>query len=168
MREPIIFVTDDKWLIQPGGLLDPDDQKILDQARQAGDLKIMNLEDANKYMETIDPADITAEPEGTTLPEGIMAVTPDMLKDITRNATNASGMCTIYFSALITLVEAAQIRFWRIHERRTWRSVARCAYEYWPYWPNRWYPPSNQVIGSELCKAAAKVFKENFLQDPWN
>lgn len=56
------------------------------------------------------------------------------------------------------------VRFWRVVEQGTWRYVAAQAHKKW----GDWSPPSNQIVGMELCEAAAKHFGEDYMQPPWN
>lgn len=65
--------------------------------------------------------------------------------------------------ATITPEMATQIRRWRCEEDYSWRAVAQAASELWGFgWG------SNQLVGEDLCVAAARLLGESPRREPWN
>jgi hypothetical protein len=64
---------------------------------------------------------------------------------------------------LMTKERAEFVRKLRVDEKNTWRGVAG---ECNDQWKGDW--GSNQIMGMELCAAAAKFFDENYMKEPWN
>lgn len=58
---------------------------------------------------------------------------------------------------------ARQIRVWRVDEGCTWRGVASAATERWCSEED-----TNQMLGVELCRAAAELLGEDHRREPWN
>lgn len=63
----------------------------------------------------------------------------------------------------VTRERAEQIRVWRVDEGCTWRGVASAATVAWAI-----REEANQMLGVELCQAAARVLGEDARKDPWN
>lgn len=70
----------------------------------------------------------------------------------------------------MTLSQAKFIRKLRVQLDYTWRAVARdCFVEFDGEDDNAWaLMPSNQLVGIELCRRAAKMFDEDYMKEPWN
>lgn len=64
----------------------------------------------------------------------------------------------------VTPEVAQQIRSWRVTQRETWRGVAELASEHYRDLERS----SNQLLGRDLCAAAAKVLGEDSDAAPWN
>lgn len=64
----------------------------------------------------------------------------------------------------ITPEVARQIRSWRVTQQETWRGVAEFASEHYSELDRS----SNQLLGRDLCTAAAKVLDEDPDAAPWN
>ena len=58
---------------------------------------------------------------------------------------------------------AQQLRTWRVDEACTWRGVASAATV---EWASR--EETNQMLGVELCRAAANLLGEDYRREPWN
>lgn len=63
----------------------------------------------------------------------------------------------------ITRDRAEQIRVWRVDEKYSWRGIASAATKWWGT-----YDETHQMIGVELCRAAAELLGEDHEADPWN
>ena len=57
------------------------------------------------------------------------------------------------------------VRHLRVDKNGSWRWVAQKCHE---KWRQDWNPPSNQIVGMDLCKMAAPFFNENWSEEPWN
>lgn len=65
--------------------------------------------------------------------------------------------------AKLTAKQVAQIRTWRVDQEMTWRAVAQAAIDAW-----RSDHGGNQLMGEELCRAAAIALGEDPDSEPWN
>ncbi|MGW5355317.1 hypothetical protein ACWERV_32965 [Streptomyces sp. NPDC004031] len=65
--------------------------------------------------------------------------------------------------AALTPGMAARIRAWRCGEDYSWRAVAQAASERWGFEGG-----GNQLLGRDLCVAAAKLLGEDPDREPWN
>ena len=69
---------------------------------------------------------------------------------------------------LMTKERAERIRSLRIGDCIcSWRRIAEICYEEWGSDAD-WQPCSNQLAGMALCEFAAKIFNENYMEEPWN
>lgn len=68
----------------------------------------------------------------------------------------------------LTKEQAEFIRECRVDREGTWRYVAGACYD--EGWDNfdLWGHPGDQITGMDLCEAAAKMFNEDYMQEPWN
>jgi hypothetical protein len=62
------------------------------------------------------------------------------------------------------------IRDLRVTQDYTWRAVAKACYDRDSIREamGPWEPPSNQLMGMELCDIAAQFFGEHGGEEPWN
>jgi hypothetical protein len=63
----------------------------------------------------------------------------------------------------ITRERAGQIRVWRVDELCSWRGVASAATVAWAT-----HEETSQMLGVELCRAAADLLGEDHRKEPWN
>ena len=122
--------------------------------------------------------------------EGVMIVSPLVYKDIEKylkvpkgniyghqvrcdcNKTgfqieivsDGNSMANIYGALVMSRSRASQVRQWRVDDNRTWREISQLAGDSW----EESLLENNQLIGIELCKAAARFFGEMWDRKPWN
>jgi len=167
MTEEVAFVTDDKWMRDQGGQLDPTDVELLAEASCNGRfaVKVMNIREMFIAMEQEDPRKFKEFEANMERQEG-KPLSFDDIVDLAKKGQERMEEFT-RLVATMTLGQAAQIHHWRVEAHMTWRSVARAAYtEGW--FSQKWDPPSNQIMGMALAERAAQLFSENFREAPWN
>jgi hypothetical protein len=168
MTDQIVFVTNDKWILQDGGNLDITDREILEETGQGAEVVKMTPKQAFEAMRKQDPkqfSDLRKRVKGKRL-------TLDELVDIAISGDRVKSFFGMYVDVMLTESQARMIRDWRINERYTWRKVARASFamastRQWAGW-NLWEPPSNQIMGLSLCEKAAELLNQHFLFPPWN
>lgn len=160
------LVTEDRWMNE-GGRLDATDREILKEASQNGQVRVrvINIQEMLEEMKNTEPEKYRRFQETMEKQAG-KRLTFDGLVELGRKADERMREFTEVVGGM-TLVQATQVRTWRVDNRMTWRRVARAAYmEAWFY--RRWEPPSNQLMGMALIEKAAQLFGENFREEPWN
>ena len=70
-------------------------------------------------------------------------------------------------ASVMSRIDAKKIRKWRIEEGYSWRGIAGGAFDN-NICGRKWEPSTNQLMGIELCRAAAKFFNEDGDFPPWN
>ena len=163
------FVTEDKWMIESGGVLDCTDQQLLREASQGGRfyVRIINIKGMLESMRDEDPGkfqELKKEMENHA--GSLIPLSFDELVELSRKGNERLDE----FEGIVApmnLGQAAQVRHWRVDNHMTWRSVSRAAYEE-GFFLSDWDPPSNQLMGMALCNKAAQVFDENYREEPWN
>lgn len=166
-EEIIYIVTNDKWMREPEGILDPDDREIFREASQNGQIKIkvVDIETAYKQMKSEDPKKFKNYQRNVEQRAG-RALTFQELVELGKQG-NATMEAFIKIAKPMTLGQAVQVRHWRIEGRLTWRALARAAWE--EAWFRRvWGRPANQIMGMALAARAAQFFSEQYWKDPWN
>lgn len=166
-QEEVGFVTDDKWVLQ-GGVLDETDEAILKEAGKNGPVVKMSTKQMLDTMEKTEPKKFRMFRRLFEKQAGIR-LTKEKLIEFAQMADARNKTYVQAFSMLMTIGEARQVRAWRVDQRRSWRSVARTAFERcdeW-HWP-KWDPPSNQLAGMALCEVAAKKLGGSYRKEPWN
>ena len=174
MSEPeegkIVFITNDRWLLEKGNL-DPTDEEIMKEAAQGGEVIMMNLTQALEAMKKDEPEKFSAFRKEQEKRSG----RPLTMAEITELAEQADERFTIYdryVELVMTKDQAIQVRVWRINEHFTWRAVARAAFgmvisDRWQKW-RLWDSPSYQLMGMALCHRAAELHDQNYRKEPWN
>lgn len=163
------FVTEDKWMREDGGMLDPTDSELLIEASQGGkfSLRVMNIREMLETMARDKPGDFEAFKRDTEKELGCLI--PLSFDDLVELSRKGSERMNVFVDtvASMNLGQAVQIRHWRVDNHMTWRSVARAAFED-GFFLSNWDPLSNQLMGMALCERAAQMFKENYEEEPWN
>lgn len=152
--EPTIFVTNDYWM-RMGGILDPSDQKCLDEA--GPEVQMVSLLEAIEMMRAqgIEQAE----------PQPGAAQRAAALESMREKAGQADKASRALVTDLLDTEKARFVRIMRCEKRCSWRAVAAsCAEE----WDADWFPPNNQIVGMALCERAAEVLGEDPGQLPWN
>lgn len=171
----VVFVTNDKWVLQ-GGKLDDTDEGIMKQAAQGGKaVVVMSIKQALEAMEKQEPEKFVSFKERMKQMDGGIAgkpLTVDEIVVLAAEADERKSNYTIAFSMWMKKEQAKQVKDWRVNERYSWRAVSRATHRKvkcgaWPGW-KEWEPPSNQIAGMSLCLVAAKMLDENYLDEPWN
>jgi hypothetical protein len=152
-----VFVTDDSYL-RPDGNIDPDDQRVLDQAGADGDLVVLSSREALEQMSKELAAEEEPPPRQTPIDRGSM-------DELGHAATKRMAVLTAEIDLTMTQPRAIFVRRLRCRERASWRKVAR---QYYLLYGGDWEPPSNQIAGMALCQAAASFFDQSPRQAPWN
>ena len=166
----IVFITNDRWLLEKGNL-DPTDEAILKEAAQGGELIIMNETQALEAMKKEEPEKFNAYQKDQEKQFGRPLTMAEMIK-LSQQADKRWVVYHRYVELMMTKDQAIQIRAWRINEHFSWRAIARAAFglvvgNRWQKW-RVWEPPSNQIMGMALCHRAAEFFDENDREPPWN
>jgi len=174
MSEPeerkIVFITNDRWLLEKGKL-DPTDEEILKETAQGGEIIMMNMAQALETMKEEEPEKFSAFQQDQEKRAG-RPLTLDELTKLSQQADERWIIYHRYVELMMTNDQAIQVRVWRVNEHFTWRAVARAAFgmavtDQWQKW-RVWAPPSNQLMGMALCHRAAEFFDENDREPPWN
>jgi hypothetical protein len=158
-----VFVTDDSYL-RPGGNIDPDDQRVLDQAGADGDLVVMSSQEALEQMSKELAAEEKPAPKGEKPPIGV-PLDAKTMAELGHAATKRMAVFSAQIELSMTQPRAAFVRRLRCGERAAWRKVAR---QYYLLYGGDWEPQSNQIAGMALCQAAASFFGESPREAPWN
>lgn len=100
--------------------------------------------------------------------EGLIPVGPQELLALGRAAREVFDEASDDFAGM-TAEQAAFVRRLRLDDGDglgySWRAVAEtCHLE----WQGTWEPPSNQLVGMAICKRAAELHGENYMEEPWN
>lgn len=96
--------------------------------------------------------------------EGLVPITSvDQLKALAKRAGEVHDGFLEEAMGIMTRERAEFVRRLRVDEDYTWRAVARECSE---AWGTNW--GSNQLAGMALCDIAAKVFGEDYMEEPWN
>ena len=170
-QEKVIFVTDDKWLLQKGGVLDNTDREIIAQMEQAGQVVFMSPKETFEAMQNEEPEKFDEFKKQLEIP-GTINLTIDDIVELSRQGEIKSSGFYEHVQILMTKRQAKTVRNWRIDCHFTWRAVARSAFamvisRQWYRWGS-WEPASNQLMGVALCKRAAELLNENYRKPPWN
>ena len=158
-----VFVTDDSFL-RPGANLDPDDQRVLDDAAADGDLKVVSSTEA---LELIEKEKDDPPPKATDekkKPIGI-PLEPGDIEELGHAAAQRMAVFSAQIALGMTAGRARYVRRLRCDQRASWRKVAR---QFYLLYGGDWEPMSNQLAGMALCQAAAGHFGESPREAPWN
>lgn len=166
----IVFITNDRWLLEKGNL-DPTDEELLKEAAQGGKLIMMNLTQAFEAMKKDEPEKFSAFQKNQEKQLGRPLTMAEIVKLVEQADKRWTGYHR-YVELVMTNDQAIQVRVWRINEHFTWRAVARAAFglvvgNRWQKW-RVWNPPSNQLMGMVLCHRAAELHDQNYQEEPWN
>jgi len=167
--EEIVFVTEDKWMIEAGGLLDRVDRQLLCEAAQGGKfrVRVVNIKGMLEAMRDEEPEKFQEYKRGIERQAGsLMTLSFEQCVELSRKGNETLDK----FEGIVAsmdLGQATQIRHWRVDVCRTWRSVARSAYNS-SLFSRAWNPPANQIMGMALCNRAAQVYGEDYRKGPWN
>ena len=159
------FVTDDSFL-RPGANIDPDDQRVLDDAAADGDLKVVSSAEALELMEKEkdQPKPEPAEDEKPKKQVGI-PLEPGDIEELGHAAAQRMAVFSAQIGLGMTAGRARFVRRLRCDEKASWRKVAR---QFYLLYGGDWEPMSNQLAGMALCQAAAAHFGESPREAPWN
>jgi hypothetical protein len=166
-QHEVALVTNDRW-VKEGGQLDAVDREVLREASQDGKFKVrvMNLREMLETMKNTEPTKFKKLAQHMAKQYGHPIKSMDEFEALCTAADNRYSEFEDVTRAM-TLVEACQIRVWRVMNRMTWRAVARAAYQE-GFLQHRWEPPSNQIMGIALTERAARFFGEKWMEPPWN
>jgi len=169
-QEPIIFVTDDRFLRERRNL-DPVDEQMMREVAQVGEVIMMSLAESLEAMKEEDPEKFTEFQKQQESQVG-GALTIAEIAELASGGDERKQIYDEYVALALTERQATQIRVWRTRWYYSWRGIARAAFgrvisKEWGAW-RLWYPPTNQVMGMSLCDRAARYFGENYQKPPWN
>lgn len=100
--------------------------------------------------------------------EGIEIKNTEELMELAKGLSDTFDYYREQARKLMTLQQALSVRWLRVYEHCSWRTVARaCSGQNWPDW-EPWEPASSQPMGMALCEGAAQFFGENYREPPWN
>ncbi len=163
MGEGVIFVTDDRCVreIHDKGIPDVVDvAEIAKAALMAPGAKI-------QFMTPVQLLELIQKEYTEEFKQWQVRVDKGRVmafQELARSADDIKRHLDARIGLRLTQEQAEQIRKWRVEERNSWRLIARSA---WP-WFMCWTPESNQLAGMSLCEFAARKFKENYREEPWN
>lgn len=161
------LVTEDRWMREAGGLIDITDRQILDEVSDnvRRRVRVINIRQMLETMSQTELGKYRRFRKEMRRQAG-RPLTFDELVKFGQKADERLEEFTVLIGGM-TMVQASQVRIWRVAKRMTWRSVARAAFD--ENWFSRsWQPPSNQLMGMALCEKAAAFLRENFREEPWN
>jgi hypothetical protein len=168
-KEPVGFVTNDKWVLQDG-IMDETDEAVLKEAAAGGAPVIkMSTKQMLERMQKEKPSTfrkfrrIFEKTSGDSL-------TIEQIIELAAKADTRNKAYVEVFDSLMTTEQAKQIRVWRVDEYCSWRSVARRAFgkcEDW-HWPRVGTPIESKLVGMALCEVAAQKLGEDYWREPWN
>lgn len=169
-EQKIVFVTNDRWLLEKGTLGQTDEQ-IINEAAQGGQVIMMAPKDAFEAMKKGKPEKWRAFHKEQEKLIG-KPLTMGKIVELAVQGDKKKKAYDGHVKAMMTKGQAIQVRVWRTNEHYTWRAVARAAFgmvisEQWAGW-TPWSPPSNQLMGMALCERAAQLLGENSEKLPWN
>jgi hypothetical protein len=120
----------------------------------------------NRYDGGMHPKDMEVLKCAQTGEGAIPITSAEMLNDLVKT-TRATKNVFSKTTETMTKKQAEKVREWRVNDDCTWRGIAQMAWnEGW--FDRRWDPPSNQLMGMDLCEKAARFFGENYMEPPWN
>ena len=156
------FVTDDSYL-RPGANIDPDDQRVLDDAAADGDLQVVSSAEALELMEK-EKDEPKPREEPPKKPVGV-PLEPGDIEELGHAAAQRMAVFSAQIALGMTAGRARYVRRLRCEENASWRKVAR---QFYLLYGGDWEPMSNQLAGMALCQAAAAHFGESPREAPWN
>ena len=154
-EEPRYFVTNDKWVRVPGGRLDKTDKQLLKEC--GNKVKVVTMPEALSSAARPEPEKFKEFHRDQNILHGKVLTLPELYELASKANETMKQFETI--ANLLTVHGAHVIRYWRVDEHLTWRSIARRFTE---------KADSNQILGMALCQRAAQMYNENYLKDPWN
>lgn len=151
------LITDDYYMRHPGITTVEDDEMLSQVDRTISLVEFLKLaqELPEKEREELPP-----EP----MP-GFFELDPDNLKGLMKSAARISNEFSAHARTFVTLERAKEVRELRCKKKHSWRAVALECHQ---QWEGSWGPPSNQIMGIELCAAAAEMLGEDRNELPWN
>lgn len=170
-QHKIVFVTNDKWMLNSGGRLDKTDREILDDAGSLGEVVLMSMKEALERMEKEDPDKFEGFRQDIEN-QGSKIVTIDDIVGFSMRANEALDFFYDGVKLMMNERQAKLVRNWRVNGHYTWRLVSRTAFamvvsRQWPKWAP-WDPPANQLMGMAICRRGAGLLGQNFTEPPWN
>lgn len=117
-----------------------------------------------KRKSVVDPVDEKIRQQAET-GEGLVEVTPEMLKELSELAASASEHFDSVAEKIIDEGRARRIRELKVEKGYSWRALASACYD---EWGGDWSPKSNQIMGMAACRVAARFFGEDYMKAPWN
>lgn len=116
----------------------------------------------------VDPTDMEIIQSAAT-GEGLVPIkSMEQLMELAKALSDTFDYYREHVSSRMTKEQAEFIRKLRVDEGCSWRAVARTCWEQkWAGW-EEWQPPSSQPMGMALCERAARFFRENYRDAPWN
>lgn len=126
------------------------------------DEKIIISNDQAKNIDQTDKDFLNSAASG----EGLIEISSaDQLMELAQMAQTAFKKFRAQVDAIMNQERAQIIRDLRVEQDYSWRAVAReCHIQF----AGTWEPVSNQLAGMALCEAAAELFGENYMEEPWN
>lgn len=150
-------LTNDYYMRYPG-ITTPDDDHLLSQVKRA----VSVVEFLELVQELPEEEREALPPEPTP---GFYKLDPERFKAMTKAAARTSTEFTVLAKTLMTTERAEEVRELRCQKKHSWRAVALACHE---RWGGSWTPPSNQIMGIEICAAACDLLGENPQELPWN
>lgn len=98
---------------------------------------------------------------------GMIELTMEKVEELAKAAQETMALFRESIGKQMSMTRAARIRELRVDMEMSWRSVASQTFVDWGTDAD-WEPPSNQLAGTALCEAAAKLLKQYYMQPPWN
>lgn len=89
--------------------------------------------------------------------EGMIKVTPEMFKDMQRQAKITWEHFDFLIRPMMTEERAKEVKELRMVKQYSWRLLANYCHM---WWQGQWNPPSNQLAGMKICQIAGELLKE--------
>lgn len=151
---PNIAITNDVYMRRPG-IVTPEDEEILKHAS-----RVLSIAEFLEVADDLPSEECPPEPV-----PGLFKLTPDQLQDMGFAASRTASEFSKHARLILTSERAKEVRELRCDQRHSWRALATECHR---RWEGRWEPPSNQLMGMELCECAAQMLDENAHEMPWN
>ena len=99
-QEKVIFVTDDKWLLQKGGVLDNTDREIIAQMEQAGQVVFMSPKETFEAMQNEEPEKFDEFKKQLEIPGTINLTIDDIVELSRQGEIKSSGKTKTLFAGM--------------------------------------------------------------------
>ena len=172
-HDVVVIISTDRRLID--GLLDPDDRRMFNESGNGKPVRICTTEVGLALMR----GETDPEPDHVLIPtvalpdrgplyqlghvQGSLAVLNGSRSTVTAQNQATEPIQYPNFYDLLDTQKCADVRYWRVGLRMTWRAIARKASKSWNL---NW--GSNQIAGMKLCQFVARHFGEDFMIGDWN
>lgn len=157
-----MLLTDDFYMKETG-VLHPLDEEVFKAA--GGNPKVMSVVDLIKAIQNGELEEEDAKEFEEQLPPGSLRLDAQSLEVLGRAAVITESHFAAHVMQHLKPEKAKYVRKLRCEMHYTWRSVAQACFD---EWGGSWEPPSNQLMGRELCIQSAKMLGEDSSLSPWN